>query len=526
MTSERNPDQAPPPAPFKAMGKLWLSGFSSTIVFVALIPLVAITLVAAIYTLIQNTMDKAVRNDAAIAAQSWATYFAKNMEGLDAILDGNSPTASQKAFVASARDMGQVFRFKLFDKQGRLVLISDEDGAIPNPASGLDDHSEEAVRSIAEGRTLVSVVDNKTNQRLPSLYAEAYVPVSRGDAKSIGAVEVYVDQTTTMALFKETFFGLTLTLVAMIMLVFLVPAVAFVARNNQALKSAGAAAAAEVSARQTAEAQARELGEVNDKITALNREMANNLRMLHEAQEQLVSKGRLSQLGQLTATVAHELRNPLGAVRTSAFLLERKIKGKGLGVETQLERIANGITRCDDIISQLLDFARTKSLQTEVLNLDDWLVKLIEEEAQRLPASVAIECQLGLGGTQIVFDPARMARVVINLVTNAAEALVGKADTPAKGARKPPVITISTRLAPRGVEIAVSDNGPGIASDSVERIFEPLFTTKSFGTGLGLPAAQKVLEQHDGGLELHSIPGQDTTFTAWWPKTAKCKEAA
>ena len=106
----------------------------------------------------------------------------------------------------------------------------------------------------------------------------------------------------------------------------------------------------------------------------------------------------MAQLGQLIATVAHELRNPLGAVRTSAFLLERKVKGKGLGVEPQLERIGNGVTRCDDIISQLLDFARTRSrFSLKCLAFDDWLAKLVEEQAQQLPESVMVDCQLGLG---------------------------------------------------------------------------------------------------------------------------------
>ncbi len=91
----------------------------------------------------------------------------------------------------------------------------------------------------------------------------------------------------------------------------------------------------------------------------------------------------MEQLGQLTATVAHELRNPLGAVRTSAFLLERKLKDKGLGIEAQLERINNGIVRCDNIITQLLDFSRTKQLQCQPGDLDDWLTGIVEEEAQK-----------------------------------------------------------------------------------------------------------------------------------------------
>jgi signal transduction histidine kinase len=196
-----------------------------------------------------------------------------------------------------------------------------------------------------------------------------------------------------------------------------------------------------------------------------------------------------------------------------------------LGIEPQLERINNGVTRCDNIISQLLDFARSKALQTETIAFDDWLAKIVEEEAQKLPATVAIECQLALGDAELVFDPARMGRVIINLVTNASEALVGKGDDMAKIAIKSPTIRISTMHTGRGYELTVADNGPGIPPELASKIFEPLFTTKNFGTGLGLPAVQKIMEQHGGGLEVKTQPGQGAEFTAWWPGTIQLKEA-
>ncbi len=279
-------------------------------------------------------------------------------------------------------------------------------------------------------------------------------------------------------------------------------------------------------ARRDAELASQQVQAVNDEVVRLNSGLASNIEMLREAQEDNVRKGRMAQLGQLTATVAHELRNPLGAVRTSAFLLERKIKGKGLGIEPQIDRINNGVTRCDNIISQLLDFARTKAIQPETQAFDEWLVKLVEEEALNLPAEVAIECDLNLGDTAQDFDPARMRRALINLISNASEALVGKGEGTAKPGIKSPLIVISTRVSARGIEFSVGDNGPGIAPENADKIFEPLFTTKNFGTGLGLPAVQKIMEQHGGGLELRSNPGQGATFIGWWPCTTDKKEAA
>ena len=271
---------------------------------------------------------------------------------------------------------------------------------------------------------------------------------------------------------------------------------------------------------------ATQLQAVNEDVTKLNRDLANNLTRLREAQDEIVRKSKMAQIGQLTATVAHELRNPLGAVRTSAFLLGRKVNAKELGVEQQIERIQNGVIRCDNIITQLLDFARSKALQCETAKIDDWLKRTLDEEIPKLPAAVRVEPVFGLGGLQAPIDAARMSRVIINLISNASEAMVGKGDDPAKFATAKPLIIVESRLTPRGVEMVVTDNGPGITPENLKKILEPLFTTKSFGTGLGLPAVEKILEQHGGGLEVKSAPGEGACFTAWFPAEQKQQEAA
>lgn len=270
-------------------------------------------------------------------------------------------------------------------------------------------------------------------------------------------------------------------------------------------------------ARVDAEAMADRITHVNDEVTALNRDLADKMLRLKQAQDELVKRGRMEQLGQLTATVAHEIRNPLGAVRTSAFLLERKVKGKGLGVETQIERINKGVTRCDDIITQLLDYSRTKQLTCRPDKLDNWLVAAVEEEAQRLPAVVEITCTLGLGDLLVPFDPGRMRRAVINLINNACEAMVGTGDDPSRFATAHPRLDISTHRAGLDIVIRVADNGPGISADNLAKIREPLYTTKSFGTGLGLPAVEKILEQHGGHLEVSSVAGKGSQFDIHLP---------
>jgi PAS domain S-box-containing protein len=259
-----------------------------------------------------------------------------------------------------------------------------------------------------------------------------------------------------------------------------------------------------------------ELRRVNQEISRLNSELAENMKRLKEAQDELLKKGKMEQLGQLTATVAHELRNPLGAVRTSAYLLERKLKGQNLGIEAQFARINNGINRCDNTITQLLDFSRSKSLVCESANLDQWLTLVVQEEAAELPAAVAIHLSLGLDDAEIPFDPSRLQRAVVNLLANASEAMMGQSKV---GAAVPgnPTIWVSSLRTSDGIALVFKDNGPGMSPEVLQRVREPLFTTKSFGTGLGIPAVEQIAMQHGGRLDIASQPAAGTTITIMLP---------
>jgi PAS domain S-box-containing protein len=269
-----------------------------------------------------------------------------------------------------------------------------------------------------------------------------------------------------------------------------------------------------------------ELKRINEEILRLNQELALNMQKLKDAQNALVKKGRMEQMGQLTATIAHELRNPLGAVRTSVFLMERKLKDKGMGVESQMLRINNGVSRCDNIITQLLDFSRSKQLECRAGDLDAWLEALIEEEAKRLPAVVNLECVLGLEGRLVPFDAGRLQRAIVNLLSNASEAMMGNGDKPLLEGADAPHILINTKLVGEMVEISVKDNGPGISPELLEKVREPLFTTKSFGTGLGVPAIEQIANQHGGMLSIVSAPGQGAIFTLHLPAVTTEEEAA
>jgi signal transduction histidine kinase len=263
------------------------------------------------------------------------------------------------------------------------------------------------------------------------------------------------------------------------------------------------------------------LSSMNEKVLALNTDLESNIQALKQAQVEIVEKSKMAQLGQLVATVAHEIRNPLGGVRTSAFLLQRRLKDSPSEVQTALSRIDNGIARCDSIITQLLDFSRSNKPVTQVVEVDDWVTRVLQDLAGKLNSSVSLHCDFGLGQKTAEFDPDRMERVIVNLVRNAADAMVDQKTGQPFNPASAPVVSISTWQTKRGIEFKVSDNGPGIPKDVLEKIREPLFTTKSFGTGLGIPAAEKVVELHGGKLDIQSELGQGAAFSFHIPPALK-----
>jgi len=229
---------------------------------------------------------------------------------------------------------------------------------------------------------------------------------------------------------------------------------------------------------------------------------------LEEAQEELVQKGRLAVLGQLTATVSHEIRNPLGTVANALYLLKDALKGEEHAhLARPLLLAERNVERCDDIISDLLDFSRQRKIEKVSLKIDTWLAELLGELS--FPDDVQRHWQLGSQAT-VLADSERLRRAVVNVITNALQAL-----DEAPVADK--TLEIQTRIADARCEVLVRDNGPGMTEELMGRIFEPMFSTKNFGVGLGVPIIKNILEGHGGGVEYHSKIGKGTTVVMWLP---------
>ncbi|MDF2694041.1 MAG: Flagellar sensor histidine kinase FleS [Labilithrix sp.] len=218
---------------------------------------------------------------------------------------------------------------------------------------------------------------------------------------------------------------------------------------------------------------------------------------LAQAQEELVKREKLAALGQLAATLAHEVRNPLGVLFNSLGTLTKMLSKKG-DAALLLSIMGEETRRLDRLVRELLDFARPVRPSIELHSLAEVIEGAQRAAMQQLgPESASFSSDVPSDLPHMCFDQAMMRGALVNLFVNGAHAAgVGGSVTVrvAVEARKPTPL----------VRIEISDTGPGIAPDIAERVFEPFFTTKATGTGLGLAIVKGIVEAHRGSIELVS----------------------
>ena len=242
-------------------------------------------------------------------------------------------------------------------------------------------------------------------------------------------------------------------------------------------------------------------------------ELRQALDQAKEAMDKLSRQDRLAALGQVAGTVSHELRNPLAAIRNSMALIRQLTADKGLGVERAMDRVERNIARCNGIISDLLEFTRKRDLNRMSTAIDGWLAEMLDEHT--VVEAVAVVRELSSSGV-VALDRDRFRQVMVNLLDNAAQAMTISGWSPTDGRR--PTIAVKTEAAGPHVRLSVADNGPGISTENLAKIFEPLFTTKASGVGLGLPTVRTIVEQHGGTIDVESVVDAGTTFVVWLPR--------
>ena len=245
----------------------------------------------------------------------------------------------------------------------------------------------------------------------------------------------------------------------------------------------------------------------------LEERVEERTKALRDTQDELVRKGRLATLGQLTATVSHELRNPLGAMRPSLYVIDKAVDKSDDRVQRAIERLDRNISRCDNIIDELLDFTRIIDLKKYSINIDKWLETLLQE--QNIQAGIDVTTNFTLGEFETELDTDRLQRAIINVIDNACQAMEHEnTRIPKENSH----LHIETRQTEDRIELRFSDTGVGMNKNILEKIFEPLFSTKGFGVGLGMPQVKQIMEQHGGGIDIETEEGKGTTMILWLPQ--------
>lgn len=240
--------------------------------------------------------------------------------------------------------------------------------------------------------------------------------------------------------------------------------------------------------------------EATEALRAAKEAAERNALELREAQAQLLRQERLAAVGQLTASVAHELRNPLGSINNALVSIERLAPDANSLLAHSIALGLRNIGRCDRIISELLDFTRTGELRKQPVNFDTWMADVLDEFP--VPDGVQLVRSLHCAATAII-DSVRMKQVVDNLLYNACHAMRERSTA---APEREPRLYVSTACSDASLEFQVDDTGPGISDDIAAHVFEPLYTTKNFGLGLGLPIVKRIVEQHGGSVTLGAAP--------------------
>jgi PAS domain S-box-containing protein len=229
---------------------------------------------------------------------------------------------------------------------------------------------------------------------------------------------------------------------------------------------------------------------------------------LRKAQEQFIQQERLAVLGRLADSVSQELRNPLGIINNAVYYLRLVQPDEDETIKEYLDIIGSEAHNADKIVSDLLDFSSNELVGREPVTVS----KLVRDALQLFPIPENVRATLDLPENlpAVYVDPRQMTQVLGNLVLNACQAMMDGGQLTVDGRQ-------STVDGQSSVVIAIKDTGSGITPENMQKLFEPLFTTKPKGIGLGLAVSKKLVEANGGKIEVESEPGKGSTFTVWMP---------
>jgi len=235
-----------------------------------------------------------------------------------------------------------------------------------------------------------------------------------------------------------------------------------------------------------------------------------------EAAEFAAREGQLHAAGRLAAEFAHQIKNPLAIINSTAFSLQRALPAAGTDVAQQIGIIQEEVTRADRVITQIMGYAQLSEGRVEKLDVIAEIDRAIAQVfPPAVPTGIQVHRNYGHEFPPLLMQRGHLSEILVNLLKNAREALGEKGG----------VFVSAERHRDFSIEISVRDNGPGIAPEKIERIFEAYYTTKEHGTGLGLAIAKHNVELYGGVVRLESVLGKGAKFTLLFPAKALMKLA-
>ena len=234
-------------------------------------------------------------------------------------------------------------------------------------------------------------------------------------------------------------------------------------------------------------------------------------RALEEAREFAMREGQLHSAGRLAAEIAHQLKNPLAVINSTAFSLQRVLRSDNAGTVQQIAIIQEEVGRADRVITQIMGYAQLSEGHVEKLNVVGELNRAIAQVfPSAVPTGIQVHREFGHGFPPLLMQRGHLSEILVNLLKNAREALGEKGN----------VFVTAYCHRDHSIEISVRDDGPGIAPDKIERIFEAYYTTKERGTGLGLAIVKHNVELYDSKVRVESELGKGAKFTLTFPAKA------
>jgi signal transduction histidine kinase len=264
----------------------------------------------------------------------------------------------------------------------------------------------------------------------------------------------------------------------------------------------------------------------HDEIGDLAREFDAMAGAIEEREQRLIRSERLATVGRMAAQITHEVRNPLASIGLYAELLGDEIADRGDEPKRLVQSIISEVDRLTEITETYLRFARLPRPKLEREDLGAIVTGVLEfSRAELAQAGIALELEVASGLPEVGADEAQLRQALLNLVRNAREAM-----STASGAGRPGGrlrVTVATARAagegPGEVRVTVADSGAGIPREHLGQIFDPFFSTKERGTGLGLALVQQIVVEHGGRIEVESSPEAGTTFSLTFPTLTATK---